>query len=124
MLGLLGTLGLALAAVGLFGTLAYRVAQRSRELSVRLALGCSPAEIVGLVAGDTRRLLLPGLAAGCLLALAAGVAMKSLLIGVSPWDPLVFGSVVVILSLTAFVAGLLPARRAAATDPLLSLRAD
>lgn len=124
MLGVMGALGLILATVGLFGTLAFGVAQRAKELSVRVALGGRREDILGLVFGDARRVMTIGLALGMTLGLGAAFAMRGLLIGVPPWDPAVFGAVLAALATTAVVAAIVPAWRAASVDPVTALRAD
>jgi ABC-type antimicrobial peptide transport system permease subunit len=124
LLSLLGALGLVLAAVGLFGTLAFGVAQRTREMGVRLAVGGLRADIVRMVLGEGLRLTGIGVAAGLVLALGAGQLMKGLLLGVSPFDPATLGVVLLVLGASALLAALIPAWRAASTDPVKALRAE
>ena len=124
MFGLFGGLALVLAAVGLYGVLSYSVTRRRREIGLRVALGASVRHVVQLVVGQGLRLVAVGLAAGLLGSLAAGRAIKSLLYGVSPADPLVLAAVVALLLIVAGVASWVPARRASKVDPMVALRAE
>lgn len=124
MFGLFGGLALLLAAVGLYGVLAYSVTRRRKEIGLRIALGARVTHIVRLIAGQGVRLVAVGLGLGLLGALAAGRAIKSLLYGVSPADPLVLLGVAVVLLVVACLASLIPARRAARVDPMLILRSE
>lgn len=124
MLSVLGILGLLLAAVGLFGTLAFGVAQRTREMGIRLALGGFRDNLVLMVVEEGLMLSAKGVAVGLVLAVGAGRLMKGLLLGVSPWDPATLAPVVLILGLASLLACLVPAWRAASTDPMKALRAE
>jgi putative ABC transport system permease protein len=117
-----GGLALLLAAVGLYGILAYAVAQRTREIGIRLALGAQRRSVVQLVMNDAWRLAGAGMAAGVPLALAAGVALRAFLFGVSPADFTTLGSACVVLVAVAAAAAYVPARRAAAVDPVVALK--
>jgi predicted permease len=117
-----GLLALLLAALGLYGLMAYGVSRRTRELGVRLALGAPRRQIVGLVLGDAARLVIAGSALGVPAAWAATRWVESLLFGVSPADPWTAGGAVAMLVVAACVAAYLPARRAARTDPVIALR--
>ncbi|HEX2165381.1 MAG TPA: ABC transporter permease [Thermoanaerobaculia bacterium] len=124
LLGLFAAVALALALVGIFGVMSYAVAQRTREIGIRIALGARRGEVLGMV---LRRALLvagAGLLAGALVALAATRVMASQLFGVSATDPWTFAAVLVLLAASAAAASLVPARRAASIDPMLALRAD
>lgn len=124
LVGGFALVALLLAAVGVYGVIAYAVASRTRELGVRIALGATPGE---LVAGVVRRgmgLAMIGVAAGCLGALAIGRLLTSLLYGLPPSDPLALSAAVVVLALVAAVASWLPARRASRVDPVSALRAQ
>jgi predicted permease len=120
--GFFGLIALALAAVGLYGLIAYGVAQRTPELGVRLALGARRPQVVGLVLVDAMRLVAVGVGLGLPLAWAASRWVRALLFGVSPADPLAAGGAVAVLVAAALAAAYLPARRAARTDPLVALR--
>ncbi len=121
-MGSFGILGLLLSAVGIVGALAYSVAQRGHEIGVRLALGATPRGLVGMVvAGGMRRQAI-GMVIGLLLALAVGQVLQGLLVGISPADPVAFVAVGLLLAVVAGLASYIPARRAAAADPLVVLR--
>lgn len=120
----LGGLALVVAAIGLYSVIAYDVAQRTQELGVRIALGARLRDVLRLVLGDGLRLALGGIAAGAVLALVGGRWIGTLLFAVSPRDPTVFGAVTLVLALTALVASLIPALRAAHVDPNLALRLE
>ena len=115
---------LVLAAAGIYGVLAAAVAERSREIGVRSALGATRSRIVGDVLRDGLRLTTIGVLIGVAGAAAATRALESLLFGVSPLDPLTFGAVIALLVVTSIVACALPARRAAQVDPVTALRSD
>jgi ABC-type antimicrobial peptide transport system permease subunit len=112
---------LVLTAVGLYGVIAYGVAQRTREIGVRLALGASAGSVVRLVAAQTAGVALPGTALGLAGAWAAGRALSSLLYGVGPHDPASLVLAALVLLAIAAAAGALPARRAAGIDPTRAL---
>jgi putative ABC transport system permease protein len=115
---------LALAAVGSYGVVSYATGERTYEIAVRMAVGATRREILALVLGSSLRLVLVGLALGVVAALALGRALSGFLYGVSATDPLTFGVVVGLLVLTALVAGYVPGRRAARTNPVRALRLD
>ncbi len=118
------TVALALASVGIYGVIAYSVALRNREFGVRLALGARATQVMGLVAREGTWLVMRGVSAGVIVAVAAAWLMRGLLFGVSPWDTLAFAAAVPILLLTGAVACLMPARRATATSPVDALRSE
>jgi len=120
--GVLGLLGLLLAAVGLYGVLAFSAAQRAAEIGIRLALGALRTDVVRLVVGEGMRLVGIGMAAGLALSLLATQALKPFLFGVSPLDPVTFVVIGATLASVALFASYLPARRAASADPASSLR--
>lgn len=122
--GALGVVGLLLAAVGLFGVLSFSTAQRTREIGVRLALGASRLGIVRMVLGEGIRLVGIGIAVGLVLAVAATRALRPLLFGIDPLDPLTFAAMGSVLVVVAVVATLIPARRAATVDPMRSMREE
>jgi predicted permease len=121
---LFGGLALVLAAIGLYSVIAYDVAQRTRELGIRIALGARINDVMRLVVSDGMRFALVGVAAGGLIALWAGRGIGPLLYEVSPRDPLVFGIVAGVLLAVAAVASVLPALRAARVDPSTTLRTE
>jgi putative ABC transport system permease protein len=124
MLGGFGVFALVLAAIGIYGLIAYSVAQRGPEIGVRMALGADTRQIGRLVAGEGLRLTLIGIAIGMLGALAAGRLLASLLFGVAPADPVTLVVAAAAFLGTAFLASAVPARRATRTDPMRALRAD
>ena len=122
--GLFGIVALVLAAIGLYGVTAYAVAQRTREIGVRMALGAGRPRVVGMVLGGAFRRVGVGLALGLPLAVGAGYLLSAQLYGVSFWDPLALGAGVLALGGSAFVAAIVPARRAASISPIRALRTD
>jgi len=124
LIGAFATLAVLLAAIGIYGVLAYLVTQRVQEIGVRLAIGASPADVVRLFVREGAMLTVVGLACGLAGALAAAQALNSLLFGVAATDPPTFAAVAVALALVAFVASYVPARRAARVDPMTALRTD
>ena len=124
MLFAFAAVALVMAAAGLYGVIAYSVAQRTQEIGVRVALGAAPRSVVRLVAVEGLRLTAAGMAIGTAAALAASRSMRSLLFGVSPLDPRTYVSVLAIFAVTAIVALLVPARRALEVDPLTALRGE
>jgi predicted permease len=118
----LGFLAAVLAAVGLYGVMAYVVARRTREIGIRMALGATRENIAGLILREVAHMAAIGLAIGLAVALAADRLVASLLYGVQATDPLVFAAAVLLLAVVALLAGGLPARRAASVDPVVALR--
>ena len=124
LMALFGALALGLAAVGLYGVIAQLVAQRRHEVGVRIALGAYPQAIVGKIVARAMSLVAGGLLIGCALALALTHLMASLLFGVAPTDlPTFLGAAIALLT-TSALASYIPARRAAAVDPIIALRCD
>lgn len=119
-----GMLSLVLAALGLFSVVAYNVAQRTHEFGVRVALGAQARDVARLMIGQGLRVSGAGLAIGVVCALWAGRFIKPLLFEESPRDPMVFGVVASVLLMTALLASLIPALRAARVDPVRALRAE
>ncbi|HEV8600476.1 MAG TPA: ABC transporter permease [Gemmatimonadales bacterium] len=124
VLGVFAGVALLLAMVGVHGVLSYTVAQRSREIGIRMALGADRANVGRLVVGQGARLALAGLTLGVLGALAAARLLASLLYGVRPYDPATFTAVALGLGAVALLASWLPARRATRVDPMIALRAE
>jgi predicted permease len=124
LLGVFGGVAFTLAAIGVYGIMAYAVKRRAREIGIRMALGARPGDVLRLVVGQGMRLALVGLAVGVAGALLATRLMESLLYGVSATDPLTFVTIALLLAAVAFLASWLPARRAVRTDPTLALREE
>jgi len=122
--GLFGIVALLLAAVGLYGVTAYTVAQRTREIGIRMALGAERTKVVQLVLGGASRRVLAGLLLGLPLAVGAGRLISSQLYGVSSWDPVALAVAAGALATSAFVAALIPASRAASISPMSALRSE
>jgi ABC-type antimicrobial peptide transport system permease subunit len=119
-----GLVALLLACLGLYAVVAYSVSRRTREIGLRIALGAVPRDILSLVMSEGARLLAWGLGVGLVLSVAAGFALRSFLYGLSPLDPLAYLTVIGVLGVTSLVACWLPARRAAAVDPIVALREE
>ena len=119
-----GSLAAALAAIGLYGVMAYTVTRRMREIGIRIALGATQGRVAWLVLREVALLAGAGLLAGAPLAFALGRAAESLLFGVKAGDPLVFAAAGSLLTLVALFGGYLPARRAAKVDPMVALRRE
>jgi putative ABC transport system permease protein len=121
---LLGSLALALAAVGVYGVVAYSVSQRTHEIGVRMAIGARPNDVVRLMLNEGGRLAIVGVIAGSLAALAAARLIRGLLFDVSATDPLTFVGVAAGLLAVALLASYIPARRATRVDPMIALRGE
>jgi predicted permease len=124
LLAAFAVVALLMAAAGLYGVIAYTVAQRTQEIGVRVALGADPGAVVRLVASEGLRLTAAGMIAGTLAAAAAGQAMRGMLFDVSPADPITYAVVLAIFAATACAALIVPARRALSVDPLIALRSE
>jgi ABC-type antimicrobial peptide transport system permease subunit len=124
LLEIFGGSALLLCVAGLYGLLAYVVSQRTRELGVRLALGAQRGDLLWLVMRQASVMLVSGVVIGLILALASGRMVRSYLYGVSARDGWTLGFVAVILLVVGLLAAYLPARRAAAVDPMEALRAE
>jgi predicted permease len=120
--GFFAAVALLLAAIGLYGTISFAAARRTSEIGIRMALGAEGAAVLGMVLKDALAVAGIGIAIGLPLSLGAGIVMKSLLYGLGSFDVLSAAAAVIALSLVAAVAGYIPARRAAAVDPMVALR--
>jgi putative ABC transport system permease protein len=119
-----GVVALFLAAVGLYGVMAFTVGRRTREMGVRMALGAQPRTVVGLVMRQGLGQLAVGMVAGLALGAAIANLLKMVLFDVQPRDPIVFGGVVLTLVTTGIIANLVPAARATRVDPMIALRTE
>jgi putative ABC transport system permease protein len=122
--GIFAGFALLLAAIGIYGVMAYSVAARTQEMGIRMWLGAAPRDIVKLVMGQGMRLALIGVAIGIAASLALTRLISTLLFGVSATDPLAFSVAAVVLVMTALIACYLPARRATRVDPIVVLRSE
>jgi hypothetical protein len=122
--GGVGSVGLLLSALGLYGLMAFQAAQRTREVAVRMALGASVAQVRALLLRQAAVVAAAGGAVGVLLAGAAAVGIRGLLGGVQPMDEIAFGTAALVLGFVLLLASWLPARRASATNPASALRAE
>jgi putative ABC transport system permease protein len=124
LLGLFGLLGLVISAVGIYGVMAYVVAQRTREIGVRMALGATRAAVIRMVLANASALVAAGLAIGGLGAWYLSSAAKSFLFHLEPNDPRAFAAALLLLAGAGIAASALPARRAATVDPMIALRSE
>jgi len=122
LLGVLGNVALLLAAVGLYGVMAYSVAQRTNEIGIRMALGALSRDVLRLVLGQAAKLAMMGVVVGIAVALALTRLMSTLLFGVSATDPTTFAGVALLLVVVALAASYVPVRRAMKLDPVVALR--
>ena len=122
LLGIFGALGLLLAVVGIYGVISYSVAQRTHEISIRMALGAEPEQVMRLILAHGLKLAATGIAIGIGASLALTRLMSSLLFGISVTDPLTFAGVSMSLLAVALAASYIPARRAMRVDPMVALR--
>jgi ABC-type antimicrobial peptide transport system permease subunit len=124
LLGIFAALAAALAAVGLYGTIAYTVSQRDREFGIRMALGAGPRDLLGLVVRQGLSLAALGIGVGVAAALVLSRVLSSLLYGVSAADPLTYGAIVLAVALLALLASYVPALRASRLHPARVLRSQ
>jgi predicted permease len=119
-----GGLGTLLAAIGLYGVIAFSVARRTREIGVRMALGANPGTVLSMVMQQGFSIVAIGLLFGAVLAAAAASALRGLLYGITPFDPLAWGLAIAAVLAAAALANLVPARRAMRIDPMAALRTE
>ncbi|MEO8200947.1 MAG: ABC transporter permease [Gemmatimonadota bacterium] len=124
LLTLFAVVGLALASVGIYGLMAYGVAQRTREIGIRMALGARASDVLGMVVRRGLLLTIVGVGVGLVASYGLTQVMSKLLFGVSPRDPMVFVAVPVVLTVVAVVACLVPASRATRVDPMVAMRSE
>ena len=124
VLSAFGMFALFLAAVGIYGVLAYTVNRRTREIGVRMALGAERGRVMRMVLRDGMQAVVPGIAVGIVGALFLSRLIVGLLYGVAPSDPMTFGTVVAVLAIVTLAASLVPARRATRVDPMVAIRAQ
>jgi putative ABC transport system permease protein len=124
LLGSFAAAALALAALGIYGVIAYSVSRRTTEMGLRMALGARGPDLLRLVVGGSLRFVVPGIVAGLLLSIALARFLSGQLFSVSPFDPVVYLAVAILLGATALAASFLPARRATRVDPIEALRAE
>jgi ABC-type antimicrobial peptide transport system permease subunit len=124
LLSIFGLLALSLAAVGLYGVMAYAVSQRTRELGISMSVAAGQGDVMKLILGQAVMLAAIGMAGGLVAALAVTRLSAHLLYGISPADPVTFTFTAVLLFDVALVAGYFPARRATMVDPIIALRTE
>jgi putative ABC transport system permease protein len=124
LLGLFAAMGLLLSAIGIYGVISFLVAQRTREIGVRMALGATPSAVARLVLGHAARWILAGAALGSIGSLFAARLLKAMLFDVSARDPWILAAAIALLCATAMVAAWVPSRRAARLDPVQALRQE
>jgi ABC-type antimicrobial peptide transport system permease subunit len=117
-----GLLALTLAAVGIYGIMAYSVSNRTNEIGIRLALEAQPSEVRGMILRESAWLSVAGIVAGVAAAIALTRAVKSMLYGIQPYDPATLSAGVFLLLMVAIAASWIPARRAAGIQPMQALR--
>ena len=121
-MGFFGALALFLAAIGIYGVMAYSVSQRTQEIGVRMALGAAGRDVFGLIVRQGMTLVLGGLVAGVAGALGMARLLTNLLFGVDSTDPVTFAATIFLMTAVALLACWIPARRATKVDPLVTLR--
>ena len=124
MLGVFAAVAAVLAAIGIYGVLAYSVVQRTKEIGVRMSLGARRSQVIALVLQRGLILAATGIAIGLIAAVATASYLRSMLFGVQPTDVTTFAAVVISFFTIAMIASYLPARRATAVDPVVALRHD
>jgi putative ABC transport system permease protein len=124
LLSIFAGTALALTAIGIYGVMAYSVSQRTNEIGIRIALGAGKKSIFRLVVGQAMTIVAISLVAGVIGAFAATRLLNSLLFGIGASDPVTFIAIMLLVTVVAFVAAWLPARRATRVDPIVALRAE
>jgi len=124
LLGIFSAVGLGLAVIGIYGVMAYTVAQRTREIGIRVALGARRAQVITLVVRQSAVLTVVGIVLGLSGAAMLSRYLEGLLFGVTPLDPVTFAGAAVVFTLVALVAAVGPTRRATGVDPLVALRTE
>ena len=124
LVGLFGAIALILAITGIYGVMAYSVAQRTNEFGIRMAIGAQKRDVLKLVLSKGMKVTLVGMVIGLVITAAAGIGLASFMYDVSAVDPVIFGTVVFILILVSLLACYIPAQRAMRVDPMTALRCD
>ncbi|MGB8340327.1 MAG: ABC transporter permease [Chthoniobacterales bacterium] len=124
LLSIFAGTALLLTAIGIYGVMAYSVAQRTSEIGIRIALGAAQSSIFRLIVGQAMLLVAISVGVGLVGAVGAAHLLNTLLFGVGAWDPLTFGAIVLLMAAVAFSAAWLPARRATQVDPIVALRTE
>jgi macrolide transport system ATP-binding/permease protein len=124
LVGSFAATALLLGVIGLYGMIAYSVSQRSREIGIRMALGAQRGTVYRLILKEAGRVTAIGAAAGLVCSVAGATLIRKMLFGTPPWDPLTLVSVTALLALSALLASVIPARRAASVNPIEALRSD
>jgi predicted permease len=124
LLGIFAALALVLAAIGIYGVTSYSVAQRSKEIGIRIAMGAQPGDVLRLIIGFGARLAFVGVVIGVIAALALTQLMKTMLFGVTATDPVTMAAVSITLIAVTLLACYIPARRAMSVDPVIALRSE
>jgi ABC-type antimicrobial peptide transport system permease subunit len=124
LVGLFAGLAIILAAIGAYGVISYTVGQRASEFGLRVALGAQRGDLLRMVLAQSAKLAIPGTILGVVLSLSLSQVVRGLVYQVSPTDPVIMTSVVLLVLVIALLASYIPARRAAATDPMSTLRTE
>jgi putative ABC transport system permease protein len=124
VLGFFSIVGAGLAVIGIYGVMSYSVAQRTREIGIRVALGARRSQVIALVLGQSAVLTVVGIAIGLAGAAMLSRYLEGLLFGITPLDPITFVAATVLFAVIALVAAYGPVRRATGVDPLVALRAE